>query len=176
LGPTVICGTNAECQDRVKLEGFTTDPTKPVGVYLVDISPTGQKTVRRIALASKPQGVFGRFRFIVGKNAGALIEGKGATREIMVRLDDGGPLLNGAPVPKLPKTANGLVAGQYLAPIGEYIFPENVVLGMPMPPLNFQCLAFLTAGWGLPDQGIPSIGQLSPWPGASVPVGISCRN
>jgi hypothetical protein len=46
------------------------------------------------------------------------------------------------------KYANGLVAGQYNAPNFEYIFPENLFLGDPVLPNNFQDLAFLACGSG----------------------------
>jgi hypothetical protein len=52
--------------------------------------------------------------------------------------------------PKNPagKYANGLVAGQYNAPNFEYIFTENLFLGDPVLPNNFQDLAFLACGSG----------------------------
>jgi hypothetical protein len=52
--------------------------------------------------------------------------------------------------PKNPagKYANGLVAGQYNAPNFEYIFAENLFLGDPVLPNNFQDLAFLACGSG----------------------------
>jgi hypothetical protein len=46
------------------------------------------------------------------------------------------------------KYANGLVAGQYNAPNFEYIFPENLFLGDPVLPNNFQDLPFLACGSG----------------------------
>lgn len=35
-----------------------------------------------------------------------------------------------------PKVANGLVAWQYVAPVFEYIFPENVKPGDPIVPMD----------------------------------------
>lgn len=54
--------------------------------------------------------------------------------------------------------ANGLFAGQYLAPVSEYIFPENVVAGDRPVPYNFWALGFLINGEG------PGTGGLIPKP------------
>jgi hypothetical protein len=63
--------------------------------------------------------------------------------------------------------ANGLIAGQYHAPILEYIFPENVP-GTPPPPNNFETIPFLAQG-GYTSAGNTRAGQLSPWPGRIAP-------
>jgi hypothetical protein len=42
-------------------------------------------------------------------------------------------------------TANGIYWGQYHAPIGEYIFPENVP-GTAVPENNFNTIPFLATG------------------------------
>ena len=44
-----------------------------------------------------------------------------------------------------PTAANGIVYGQYHAPILEYIFPENVP-GAPIVENNFNNIAFLAHG------------------------------
>lgn len=54
--------------------------------------------------------------------------------------------------------ANGLAAGQYLAPVFEYIFPENVRPGDPIVPNDLWHLPFLRNGEG------PSAGPLLPAP------------
>ena len=58
--------------------------------------------------------------------------------------------------------ANGLRAGQYLAPVFEYIFPENTQAGQPIIPNDFWDLPFLVNGEG-PYTG-PSVGPLQPVP------------
>jgi hypothetical protein len=54
--------------------------------------------------------------------------------------------------------ANGLFAGQYLAPNFLFIFPENVVAGDPIVPFNFWDMGFLVNGEG------PGTGPLIPRP------------
>ncbi len=44
--------------------------------------------------------------------------------------------------------ANGLGSGQYQAPDFDFIFPENVRIGEPIVPNNFQDFPFLTFGSG----------------------------
>lgn len=167
-----------ETQDRFKIEGMTTDPSRAVAIYAVDLNPvTGASSLRRLAITPAQDAPFGRFRHIVGKRAGVLFEGaavKGVTRELMVRIEDG-TNLNHVPVPSGPTTANGLVAGQYVAPVGEIIFPENKLAGDPQVPANFECVAFLQAGSGPFETGSPAVGRLLPWPGGlAAPSTISC--
>lgn len=182
MGPIAECATDAECQDRIKVEGFTTDPSRIVNIYALDGVPGQTPKVRLLHSTAKEQAVFGRFRWITGKQAGTLFDTvgtvKGATRELMARIDSSGTLPNGAPVPAPPNppVANGLTPGIYIAPVGEYIFPEPTgVQGRSLPALNFQCLAFLVNGWALPDEGSPNIPPLSPWPGTT-PATLSCTN
>lgn len=172
-----------ETQDRLKVEGFTTDPARNVEIYAVDVdSVTGVRTLRLLNTV-RPQSVpFGRFRLIIGKRAGILFDAsgkvKGATRELMVHIQNPtGPNLDNQPVPTLPKVAHGLVAGQYVAPVGEFIFPENTVLGDPLVPNNFECVAFLQQGSGpLTTNGrtapTPIVPRLVPWPGPVAAPGL----
>jgi hypothetical protein len=77
-------------------------------------------------------------------------------------------------VPGLPSArtaANGLVFGQYHAPVAEYIFPETVP-GMPIVPNNFETMPFLACG-GFTSNAGTLAGPLTPWPGAIVPA---CAN
>ncbi|HEX7623242.1 MAG TPA: PKD domain-containing protein, partial [Anaeromyxobacteraceae bacterium] len=75
------------------------------------------------------------------------------------------------------KTKNGLLAGQYAAPITEYLFPENGATGTPLVPNNFGSFPFLVNGLGPLGgfgSGGPHIGQLTPWPEAVTPAAASC--
>ena len=174
-----------ETQDRLRVEGATTDPTLPIDIYAIDVDASGNETVRFLTVAPRKEPPYGRYVLVLGKNANALFDSigtpKGAVREILVRLRRGGVLPDGAPVPTGPTFGNGLVAGQYRAPVGEFIFPENKTVGDPILPNNFECLSFLVTGTGpLTTNGHngPPVGQLAPWPGQTapqpIPAGIVC--
>jgi hypothetical protein len=61
-----------------------------------------------------------------------------------------------------PTEANGLVAGQYAAPVFEYIFPENVKPGDPIVPNDLWHLPFLRYGEGAATAA--GVGPLEPSP------------
>ena len=187
-GPLVAgsCAATLECTARLRIVGFISDPTRArqVGVYAIDVDPTGTRRTRKLAVAQKVQAPFGRFRFEIAKAPTLVPNGLGATREIMVRIDDPAPLPDGSVVPDASNSpglvkAHGLIPGQYIAPVQEYLFPEGLVMGELPPQANFQCLAFLTAGWATSSITGP-IGQLAPWPGSPTPpaspAGIRCDN
>lgn len=54
--------------------------------------------------------------------------------------------------------ANGLKSGQAIAPVTDFIFPENIVPGDPVVPLNLWQMNFLASGEG------PDVGPLTPQP------------
>jgi hypothetical protein len=66
-----------------------------------------------------------------------------------------------------PRAANGIVYGQYHAPILEYIFPENVP-GAPIVENNFNNIDFLAQGGYTSGPGT-LVGQLNPWPSNVAP-------
>lgn len=77
-----------------------------------------------------------------------------------------------APIgPASPRTANGIVYGQYHAPISQYIFPENVP-GAAIPENNFNTIDFLAQGGYSSSLGT-LVGQLNPWPSNVVPA-VTC--
>ena len=69
--------------------------------------------------------------------------------------------------PSAKTAANGIYYGQYHAPIGEYIFPENVP-GTPIPENNFNTIPFLAYGGYQSLTGVQA-GVLDPWP-SNVPA------
>ncbi|MEZ5933510.1 MAG: hypothetical protein R3F54_16465 [Alphaproteobacteria bacterium] len=173
-----------ETQDRFRVEGVTTDPSRPVVVYAIDVdAATGEQTLRRLQTPPFDPPPLGRFRITLGQRANALFaEGnvteadvRGAPRELVARIGDDD--LDGQPLPKTATAANGLVAGQYVAPFGEFIFPENKVYGDPILPNNFDCLPFLLNGSGplktTSDDG-PLVGPLDPWPDIVRPAAVNC--
>ncbi|HSQ03501.1 MAG TPA: hypothetical protein VLN59_05675, partial [Burkholderiales bacterium] len=137
-----IANLPQEVTSKVKIEGFTTDPTSLVDIYAIDVDPiTGAATDRLLATeTAMGPPVIGRFRF--RPLAGAFLP---PTRELRVVSrtlcsDPASPCR----VPAAPQLyANGLIAGQYHAPNFEFIFAENLTLGDPVVPANFQDMVFL---------------------------------
>ncbi|MCW2598865.1 MAG: hypothetical protein JWM02_694 [Frankiales bacterium] len=64
------------------------------------------------------------------------------------------------------QVANGLAAGQYLAPTFEFIFPENVKPGDGLVPFDFWHLPFIVKGEGATTSSAvtPGVGPLEPAP------------
>jgi len=79
------------------------------------------------------------------------------------------------------RTPAGIAAGAYVAPNFEFIFPENLGIGNPPVPSNFEDFPFLVNGSGAyygaagSEMPLGRLGQLDPWPGAVVPVAASCQ-
>jgi len=68
-------------------------------------------------------------------------------------LPGAGPGLSGVPASdgtclQSAQFANGLFTGQYMAPVGEFIFPENTLAGSTIVPNNFNQMGFLVYGEG----------------------------
>ena len=168
-----------ETQDRLKIEGVTTDPSRSVELYAIDVDPvTGAQVLRLFNTVPAQPAPLGRFRLILGQRANALFDSngvlKGAPRELMARVANG-PNLDGQLVPEAPLFAHGLVAGQYVAPFGEFIFPEGKVIGDPVLPNNFECLQFLLKGSGPLTTTVPNgpiVGPLIPWLDVTAPPAI----
>ena len=176
-GPAA-CPANAECQARLKTSIFVTDPFLTPAMYAVDETLAGDRTSRQLPSTLTNTAVLGRFVFVTDKDTRVLGGAAGVTREIMGRaanLGDGG-IVSYGPSPALAKlgTANGLVAGQYVSPVGSYIFLEPNIAGGILTPYNFRCLAFLVKGWG---QGgaLKNIGKPIPFPEAApAPTTVNC--
>lgn len=193
LGPTTGFTGLQEGRELFKIVGFTTDVARMVdtGKVVTDpcdgteafvnitsqwpngssLDPTGN------ALANVPLGRF-RSQFLKGINLGVSMIP--ATKEIRT-------VIRGSNPAPQQLAANGLLYGQYQAPVSEYIFPENLGFGgLPIVPNNFDALQFLSLGhgpWDLYDpygtifgalNPAPIQGQLAPWPGAPTPATVSC--
>jgi hypothetical protein len=150
---------------RTRVEGFSTDATLQniVQIMALDVDPcSGIESERTWGFAAVDTLVaLGRFRFRPSSKDETFLPG---VRELRVRNVTGT-----APTP----TPNGLLAGEYTAPIFEYLFSEPAPAGGIQPlPNNFWDLQFLAQGSGpftgrLGQSGI--LGQLAPWPGALAP-------
>jgi hypothetical protein len=165
---TPVQGIIQENTTRIFVTGFTTDPTQLVDLNAIDVNPcTGVEALRLLGtLDPATQPVLGRWRFHV---LGGLF--MPPTREMMAVSHDG---TTASSLPGGAGFANGLGSGQYRVPNFTFIFPENVRLGEPVLPNNFQDFPFLTYGSGPLNGTGPVVGQLIPWPGVPVPAKASC--
>jgi hypothetical protein len=89
-----------------------------------------------LALDSKTAANAGPYYSINGNRSNLYSAGPGAS---------GVPVTDGTCL-ESAQYANGLFTGQYLAPVGEYIFPENTLSGFPAVPNNFWHMGFLVYG------------------------------
>ncbi len=152
---------------RVRIVGFTTDPSRPVEVRLIDSgrNETGTSLTGPAGLAPSNGAQFGRFR----NTWPAKDNARAVRRDILARVV-------GSPNAKL---ANGLTSGLYVAPIGEYIGPEATRFGDPgfQPPVPFENFCFLAKGGGTFETaaGTQNLVRLAPFPESghadSQPVG-----
>jgi hypothetical protein len=177
-GLTVLGATEAVI--RTRFEGMTTDTGRNVHLYGMDLDPkTGAVTDRDwgfVGVDPGPAGglgaVMGRWRFrppclpfgsnptkpdkqCVMNAAGTFLP---VTREMRA-------VIEGSWIPgQITTYANGLIAGQYHAPILQYIFPENIP-GTPIVENNFEDVPFLAQGGYTSSAGTMGVGRLLPWPG-----------
>lgn len=171
---------------RTRFEGMSTDPSRGVHLYAIDVDPVTGATSDRdwgtIAVDPGPPtgAVKGRWRFrppcapfgtlpakpdkeCVMNAVGVFVPPPREMRAVIEGQQGQNPSLTTALT-----AANGLFYGQYHAPILTYIFPENVP-GTPIVPNNFESIPFLACG-GYISAGGTLAGPLSPWPGAVPPT------
>ena len=171
---------------RTRFEGMTTDPSRNIHLYGIDLDPlTGNTSDRDWGTIGVDPGppngaVKGRWRFRPPCTA-AVATDKACTpppggvfipptRE-MRAIIEGQQATQVPPAPTNPNArlaANGIYYGQYHAPILEYIFPENIP-GTPIVENNFDTIDFLAKG-GYTSSAGTLVGQLSPWPSSIVPT------
>jgi hypothetical protein len=185
-----------EAVARTRFEGMTTDadPTavaqRLIHLYGIDFNPlTGATTDRDFGTIGVDPGpenglgaVKGRWRFRppclpFGSNPAKPTKDcvMNAANTFLPPPREVRAVVQGAftaPIgPGSPRAANGIVYGQYHAPILEYIFPENVP-GTALPENNFNTIDFLAQG-GYSSSVGTLVGQLNPWPSNVVPA-ITC--
>lgn len=150
---------------RLRIEALTTDPSRATNVFAVDYLPNGDANERLlITLAPTAKPPFGRQRQTVDRS-----NFLPPPKEFRIRI-------NGLPSGRTPDPAiaNGLLFGEYTAPVEEYIFPENTVFGQRPVPANFENLCFLRNGSGplttlKRTAATPVVGKLDPWPESGHP-------
>lgn len=160
-----------EATAKARVEGFSTDPSRPVDIFAIDQDCNGVLTDRNpnwafeftVEPGPPTLGKKGRFRFVPA--GGNFLP---PPRVVGVQID--------FPPPAIYNPALGIVAGRYQAPNFEFIFPENLAVGDPPVPLNFSDLTFLVNGSGPWNAfGNQPIGQLNPWPGSPAPP-LTCTS
>ena len=181
-----------EASIRTRFEGMSTDSTRPIYVYGIDYKADGTTTPDRYFGTIMPDpgtpigAVKGRWRFrppcapfgtVVAKPDRQCLNSAAngylpPPREIRAVIAAAGndAYTGVAPLPTNPtftKSANGLSYGQYHAPIGDYIFPENTP-GNPIVENNFNTMPFLALGGYSSITGVVA-GQLNPWPSNVLP-------
>lgn len=169
---------NLEATVRTRFEGFTTDPSRNIHLYAVDVAPDGTTSDRDWGIVSVDPGAptgaqKGRWRFrppctglVASVNFcfGPLDENTflPAPREVRAVVEFAWSPSNSVPL------ANGLIPGQYHAPIAEYLFQENLPGATP-PATNFGSIPFLAKGGYSSATGVVANGPLHPWPGTGGP-------
>ncbi|HET9594536.1 MAG TPA: hypothetical protein VFP65_03095 [Anaeromyxobacteraceae bacterium] len=177
VGGIAVPGFPQEATTRTRFEGFTTDPTRTINLWGMDVDPcTGAEVDRNwgssVVDPGPPTGaVLGRWRFrppasvLTMPTAGVFLP---ATREVRASI---------AGYSFGPVTPAGLVAGQYHAPISAYLFPEQLAPGNPPVALTLNEFPFLMNGSGpWPGAGGAIVGRLvpAPWDPALNGAATSC--
>ncbi|MBZ5555019.1 MAG: hypothetical protein LAO21_20070 [Acidobacteriia bacterium] len=184
-GGLTILGA-AEAVIRTRFEGMTTDPSKTIHLYGIDYNAlTGAPSDRDWGTIGVDPGpptgaVLGRWRFRPPCAPFGTVPTKPDKQCVM---NASGIFL---PAPREMRAvveadwfpgqtttaANGIIYGQYHAPITELIFPENIP-GSPIVPNNFEAIPFLACG-GYTSSAGTIAGQLNPWPGVAAPSLSGC--
>jgi len=175
-----------EATARTRFEGMTTDASRQIHLYGIDLNPATGVTSDRdwgtIGVDPGPPSgaLLGRWRFrppclpfgtVPPKPDKACVMNAAdtflpPTREVRAVIEGQQTQIPGLGSAKT--AANGIFYGQYHAPILDFIFPENVP-GSPIVPNNFEELAFLACGGYTSSTGVLG-GQLNPWPGTVAPT------
>jgi hypothetical protein len=167
-----------EPRDNIVIVGFVTDSTQLVDIMAIDIDPgSGAESCRLLGTVLPEPGVFaggigrgnkGRFRFDIGKGNFQPVTRVYAaySRHGQVQLPDQASTIPASPQICTDKNAsskftggNGLLSGQYHAPMFTFQFPDAAP-GFPSIPSNTNDVPFLVNGEG----GNPSAGGLVPQP------------
>jgi hypothetical protein len=161
---------NQEETGRFRIVGFTTDPTRNVEVLAMDRFVATGETERAPPLVTLPPsrlGQIGRIRTEPFLKANFLP----VPRDIRIRIVGHTSTKTAAG----NEAGSGLDSGQYTAPVGEYIVPENTRWGIPNFAMSapFENFCFLSKGGGAldtlgrdraSDTDQPNIGRLVPFP------------
>ncbi len=172
VGGLPIAGIAQEATTRTGFGGFTTDPSRNISLWGIDVDSCSAATSDRdwgtVSVDPGPPtgAVQGRWRtrptkqVLTGPAAGVYLPATRMMRAALIgAYNAASPLMSN----------NGLITGQFALPIFEYLFPENLNLGNPPVPNNFQDFPFLVNGQFAAFPGL-NVGQLVPFPAATVPA------
>jgi len=148
---------------------FTTDPTTTIKWSAMDVDPCNGTVTERDLLTALP---------FTGAPAGRTLFRLGTTnaspppRNVLFKMSTG-----------TTEGPQGIVAGQFVQPVFNYIFPELINIGRPMLIDSFQTIPYLAQGGGpfvpgnpltTPPANPSIVGQLNPWPGPGAPAAVTC--
>ncbi|KAL0262855.1 hypothetical protein SLS55_001829 [Diplodia seriata] len=159
VDPTTGVAANNEFGDT-RFIGYTSDSNNAnaaVTINAIDVDPcTGDETNRLVGSASLKAGdVRNKFTWRADSTVATTY-----TREYRIITAAG-----------IKNTTNGILAGQYVQPVTEWIFPEPLVPGIKPPAYNYAVFNNLANGI---SQDNFKFGQLDPWPGATAPSPAAC--
>jgi len=138
--------------------GYLSDSTAKVVISRIDIDPCGGTPTEVEVGSATPVGV--RNKWTWRATSATLTK---YAREYRVTTIGGTKATNGGQI----------TAGQYVAPVTEWIFPEPGVPGHQPGKLDFSTFGHLRDGLG-PDANGDVWGQLNPWPDATAPSAKTC--
>lgn len=178
-GGLTVVGAN-EAAVMTRFEGFSTDPSRYVHLYGIDLAPlTGASSDRDWGTIGVDPGPItgastGRWRFRppCGLTVPDPLNFKDCTgppnNSFLPPTREVRAVVQGAWIPGQTATAaNGIIFGQYHAPIADYRMPENLP-GKPIIENNFNSIDFLAKGGYTSSQGTIA-GVLNPWPSNVAP-------
>jgi len=179
VGGLPLGGLAAEATIRTRFEGFTTDVLavipRIISLWGMDVDACSTTTSDRpwgtvdVDQGPPTGAVKGRWRYrpaqagnklLSGPPAGTYLPATRMMRSVLV-----GAYNAASPV----ISNNGLITGQYAAPIFEFLFPENLGIGTPPVPFNFIDFPFLVNGTFAALPGL-NVGQLVPFPALTFPA------
>ncbi|KAK3364573.1 hypothetical protein B0T25DRAFT_493465 [Lasiosphaeria hispida] len=134
--------------------GYTSDPSVTTSIQAIDLDPcTGEESFRSIGVAQNRIEGGGRNKWLLRMDGTQRLA---YTREYRAVASNG-----------VVETRNGILAGQYIAPILEWIQPELLEPGHEPLIHEFDAMTHLTQGVG-PDADGNIWGPLSPFPQSGV--------
>ncbi|MBZ5490875.1 MAG: hypothetical protein LAO76_08090 [Acidobacteriia bacterium] len=184
-GGLTVIGAN-EAAIMTRFEGFSTDTSRVVHLYGIDLNPsTGAPSDRDWGTIGVDPGptigaATGRWRYRppCGLTVPTPSNFKDCTpppsNSYLPPTREVRAVVEGAWTPGGPQTtyANGIIAGQYHAPMADYRFPENLP-GKPVVENNFNSIPFLAAG-GYTSSAGTLVKVLDPWPSSTPPPPPPC--